>query len=384
MAETLRLMVVAGEPSGDAHAAALVTELRNAAGDRKLELFGATGPKMRTAGVDSIVDTDKLSILGLIEIGRVLPKFLRAYKQLKTAAIERAADAVVLVDWPDFNLPLARALHRRGVKVIYYISPQLWAWRQHRVEQIRRSVDLLLAILPFEREWYEQRGVKQVEFVGHPLVGQVKPRFDRVEFCQRHQLDPSAPIVSLLPGSRHKEVVRILPPLLKAAALLKSKQPEVQSVLVVAPSRSEAEVRYIIAKQHSSLDLLIVREETREALAASAVAVVASGTATLEAALLETPMVIVYKESFVNWHTLGRLIKAEHYGLPNLIAGKRLVTELIQNDFTSEKVVDEVLRLLVAETNANVRVELREAVEKLGNAGASERAATRILEFVSQ
>jgi lipid-A-disaccharide synthase len=205
-----------------------------------------------------------------------------------------------------------------------------------------------------------------------------------VEFCQRHQLDPSAPIVSLLPGSRHKEVVRILPPLLKAAALLKSKQPEVQSVLVVAPSRSEAEVRYIIAKQHSSLDLLIVREETREALAASAVAVVASGTATLEAALLETPMVIVYKESFVNWHTLGRLIKAEHYGLPNLIAGKRLVTELIQNDFTSEKVVDEVLRLLVAETNANVRVELREAVEKLGNAGASERAATRILEFVSQ
>jgi lipid-A-disaccharide synthase len=358
--------------------------LRKAAGDRKLELFGATGPKMRSAGVDSIADTDTLSILGLIEIGRVLPKFLRTYKQLKTAAIERAADAVVLVDWPDFNLPLARALHRRGVKVIYYISPQLWAWRQHRVEQIRRNVDLLLAILPFEREWYEKRGVKQVEFMGHPLVGQVQPRFDREKFCQRHQLKLSAPIVSLLPGSRHKEVVRILPLLLEAAVLLKSKQPNVQAVLVVAPSRSEAEVRDIIANQHASVELLIVKDETREALAASDVAVVASGTATLEAALLETPLVIVYKESFVNWHTLGRLIKAEHYGLPNLIAGKRLVTELIQNDFTSEKVVDEVLRLLVAETNANVRVELREAVEKLGNAGASERAATRILEFVER
>ncbi len=383
MAETLRLMFVAGEPSGDAHAAALVTELRNAAGDRKLELFGATGPKMRAAGVDSVVDTDKLSILGLIEIGKILPEFLRTYKLLKAAASERDADAVVLVDWPDFNLPLARALHRRGINVIYYISPQLWAWRQRRVEKIRRNVDLLLVILPFERDWYEQQGVEHVEFVGHPLVGQVRPRFNRTEFCERHGLDPSRPIISLLPGSRHKEVERILPNLLHAAALLKSERADAQFVLVIAPSRSEEEFRDIIAKAGLSPDLLLVKDETREALAASDAAVVASGTATLEAALLETPMVIVYKESVVNWHTLGRLITAEHYGLPNLIAGKRLVAELIQNDFTSEKVVGEVLRLLDDETNKSVRRELREMTNKLGPAGASEKAARKILEFVS-
>jgi lipid-A-disaccharide synthase len=383
MAETLRLMIVAGEPSGDAHAAALVAELRNVAGDRELELFGATGPQMRDAGVDSVVDTDKLSILGLIEIGRALPEFLRTYKQLKAAAIERDAHAVVLVDWPDFNLPLARALHRRGINVIYYISPQLWAWRQRRVEKIRRNVDLLLVILPFERDWYAQQGVEHVEFVGHPLVGQIRPRFNRTEFSQRHGLDASRPIISLLPGSRHKEVERMLPTLIDAAALLRSKRADVQSVLVIAPSRSEAEFRDIMSTDGLSLDLLLVKDETREALAASDVAVVASGTATLEAALLETPMVIVYKESFVNWHTLGRLITAEHYGLPNLIAGKRFVRELIQDEFTSGKVVDEVLRLLEHDANNNVRRELHEMAKQLGSPGASRRAARTILEFVS-
>jgi lipid-A-disaccharide synthase len=386
MAQTLRLMVVAGEPSGDAHAAALVSALRAAAPDTEVEFFGATGPSLRAAGVDTIVPTDELSILGLLEIGRVIPKFLRAYKQLKRAAVDRRADAVVLVDWPDFNLPLARALHRRGIRVIYYISPQLWAWRPKRVEKIKRDVDLLLAILPFEREWYAQRDVNHVEFVGHPLAEQVHARFGREEFCRIHDLDPSRPIISLLPGSRHKELQRILPPMLDATSALGRKRPDVQFVLVIAPSRSPEEAEEIIKSRRGPLprpgNFRITHHQTREALAASDAAAVASGTATLEAALLTTPMVIVYKESKINWHTLGRLITAEHFGLVNLIAGKRVVTELMQNELNGERLAAEILALLDPQTNASMRNQLRDVIARLGKGGASKRAAESIVRFM--
>jgi lipid-A-disaccharide synthase len=379
MSEKLNLMIVAGEPSGDAHAAALV----NALPSDRLNFFGGTGPRLRAAGVETIVATDELSILGLPEIGRALPNFLRAYKELKQAAFQKNADAVVLIDWPDFNLPLARALHRRGIKVIYYISPQLWAWRSHRVKQIKRDVDLMLTILPFEREWYLSHGVNHVEFVGHPLAGEVKVTCTREEFCRQQNLDPSRPIVSLLPGSRLKELQRILPPMLDAAAALLQKRPDLQFVVVVAPSRSLAEAKEIIdrATQLPS-ELRLVHHHTREALAASDAAAVASGTATLEAALLGTPMVIVYKESAFNWHTLGRLITAEHYGLVNLIAGRRVVTELMQDEFTAELLSDELLSLLDRNTNVAVRKELQDVAVKLGPGGASERAAAAILSFL--
>ncbi len=388
MAENLRLMIVAGESSGDAHAASLVNALRTASPDRELEFFGATGPLLRAAGVDTIVATDQLSILGLLEIGRALPKFLRAYKHLKQAAVERQAGAVVLVDWPDFNLPLARALHRRGIRVIYYISPQLWAWRSGRVNQIRRDVDLLLTILPFEREWYAKYNMDHVEFVGHPLAGEVRARYGREEFCRMHDLDTSQPIISLLPGSRHKELVRILPPMLDAAARMTQHRTDLQFVLVVAPSRSLEEAEQIIeARKGSTLlpsTFRIIHHETREALAASDVAAVASGTATLEAALLTTPMVIVYKESAINWHTLGRLITSEHYGLVNLIAGKRIVTELMQNELNGERLAAELKKLLDPQANAAMKDLLREVAAKLGAGGASQRAAESILKFVGK
>lgn len=374
-------MIVAGEASGDAHAAKLVKAIADRA-PGKVEFFGGTGPQMRAAGVTSIVPTDHLSIVGLLEIGRALPKFIRAYKQLKAAAIERRAEAVVLVDWPDFNLPLARALHRRGISVIYYISPQLWAWRPRRVERIRHDIDLLLTILPFERDWYEARGVEHVEFVGHPLAGEVHARYDRQEFARLNQLDPSRLIVSLLPGSRRKELQRILPPMLDAAACLAKTRPEVQFVVVVAPSRTAAEAEQIVESQKTKLRFAIVEDQTREALAASDAAAVASGTATLEAGLLHTPMVVVYKESAINWHTLGRLITAQHYGLVNLIAEERVATELMQDEFTSARLADELSRLLEPETNANIRARLTEVTSKLGEGGASNRAAEVILNFL--
>lgn len=377
-------MIVAGEPSGDAHAAALVDALRNAEPNSGLEFFGATGPLMRAAGVESVVQSDQLAILGLVEIGAALPKFWRAYRALKQAALERKADAVILVDWPDFNLKLARALHRHGLEIIYYISPQLWAWRGYRARSIERNVDLLLSILPFEKDWYADRGIEQVEYVGHPLAGEVQARYDRAEFCRQMKLDPKLPIISLLPGSRRKELERILPPMLEAAALISARHPEVQFVVVVAPGRTSDEIREIVRAQRATPEPLpaclhIVSGQSREALAASDAAAIASGTATLEAALLGTPMVVVYKESLINWHTLGRLITVAHYGLVNLVAEERVATELLQDELNGERLANELLLLMDKKTNEDARERLREVARQLGDGGASQRAAELIL-----
>jgi lipid-A-disaccharide synthase len=385
--DTGHVMIVVGEASGDAHAAALVRAVREAA--PQLEFFGATGPVLRDAGVESIVRSDDLAILGLVEIGRALPKFWRAYQSLKRAAIERKPDAVILVDWPDFNLKLARSLHRRGLKIIYYISPQLWAWRSYRARNIQRDVDLLLSILPFEQDWYAGRGIDHVEYVGHPLAGEVRARFGRKEFCRQTKLDPESPIISLLPGSRRKEVERILPPMLEAAALISARRPEVQFVVVVAPSRTSEELRNVIRAQRATPEPLpsclhIVSGQSREALAASDVAAIASGTATLEAALLGTPMVVVYKESMINWHVLGSLITVDHYGLVNLVAGERVATELMQDDLNGERLANELLSLLDRERNAAMRGRLREVANELGEGGASERAASVVLDALQE
>lgn len=376
-----KLMIVAGEPSGDAHAATLVSALRKR--EKHLECFGATGPLMRSAGVETVVDSDELAIMGILEVTHAFPKFLAAFRQLKQAALARSPDAVVLVDWPEFNLRLATALHRRGLKVIYYISPQLWAWRPRRINRIKRDIDLLLSILPFEAEWFRTRGVDHVEFVGHPLAGEVQARFDREEFCRQNDLNPAQPIVSFLPGSRRKELQRILPPMVESIAKLASVRPEIQCLVVVAPSRTIEETREIISRQNGGPSIKLIHQQTREALAASDAAAIASGTATLEAALLETPMVVVYKESAMNWHTLGRLISVSHYGLVNLVAGKEIARELMQNDLTAENLSDELLKLLDPTTNKTSRTQLAEVAHKLGEAGASERAAELILESLA-
>src|SRR5947209_4809121 len=402
--ESLRLMVVAGEESGDAHAAALVGALRERAPSVRFEFFGSTGARLREAGVESVVREDDLAITGLLEIARALPRFLAAYRTLKRSAVERRPDAVVLVDWPDFNLALARALRRRGLKIIYYISPQLWAWRPHRVRQVRRDVDLMLTILPFEREWYAARGVAHVEFVGHPLAGRARPREGRAEFRARHDLDPSKPVVALLAGSRRKEFERILPVMLDAAARVSQTthgaqfsetppgarfaepRPGVQFVVALASRRSPEEAERVIAAHLEASSLAprvrIVHDEAREALAASDASAVCSGTATLEAALTGTPLVVVYKESALNWHTLGRLIEVEHYGLVNLIAGERVAPELLQRDFKGASLARELLALLDPARNAQVRSLLHDAATRLGEDGASLRAADAVLRAV--
>ena len=382
--KTYKVMIVAGETSGDLHAAKLVKAMHDAEPNADFAFFGAAGDKMREAGVDSVLDSNGLSIVGLLEIARALPTFLRVFNKLKKAAIERRPDVVILVDFPDFNLKLAKALSKRDIKIVYYISPQLWAWRQYRIRTIRKYVDLVISILPFEKAWYSERGVNHVEYVGSPLAREVHPTVDKSTFRTSHELDPNAPIISLLPGSRHKEIARILPVMLEAAAIMSDSSPEIQFLIPVATDNSVADVEAVLAKARSKglklpEKLITVRNETFDALNASDVAAVASGTATLETGIIGTPMCIVYKTSALNYGLLRPLIDVEHFGLVNLIAEERVAVELIQDDFTAQRLAKELFRLLESNENSRVRERLRIATDKLGHGGASRRAAEAIM-----
>ncbi|HTH52122.1 MAG TPA: lipid-A-disaccharide synthase [Pyrinomonadaceae bacterium] len=375
-----QIMVVAGEASGDKHAAKVVRELLRLRPE--WTFFGSAGPEMRAQGVDAVVEADGLSIVGLAEIGRALPMFMKAMRDLTVAAERRKPAVAVLVDFPDFNLKLSWRLKKRGVKVVYYISPQLWAWRKYRISTIRKYVDLLITILPFEKDWYAAHGVDHVEYVGNPLANEVAATRNRETFCRDHGLDPARPIVALLPGSRQKEIARILPVMLAGAGRLHSERKSTQFVLALASDRHLKSVTNAVRR--SATNVTIVCRETYDALAASDAAAVTSGTATLEAGIIGTPMVIVYKTSAVNYKLLEPMIDVPHYGLINLIARERLATELIQQDLTPEKLSRELLRLLDPENNADMRRRLATVAAKLGKGGASKRAAALILDLVDR
>jgi lipid-A-disaccharide synthase len=384
--KNFKIMIVAGEVSGDLHAAKLVSALRETP-EVDFEFFGAAGKRMRDAGVDPVVRADNLSIVGLPEIGRALPMFLSIFRKLKHAAHERRPDVVVLVDFPDFNLKLAKSLSKDGFKIVYYISPQLWAWRQYRIRTVRKYVDLLISILPFEKDWYAAHGVDHVEYVGSPLAREVHPSKERAEFRRAHGLDPQRPLVALLPGSRHKEIVRILPVMLESVAAMSSSDPNLQFIIAAASEENLADVNKAIKTARSNrvdlpAELLVVRNETFDALNASDAAAVASGTATLETGIIGTPMAIVYKTSALNYKLLRPLIDVEHFGLINLIAGERVAAELIQDQFTGNTLARELSRLLEPGENAKVRERLRIATERLGHGGASKRAAEMIMNLL--
>jgi lipid-A-disaccharide synthase len=380
-----KIMIVAGEASGDAHAAKLVEALRELAPETKFEFFGATSHKLRTANVEEIVNADDFAIVGLPEIARALPMFWKDFQKLKKTAIARKPDVVV---FPEFNLKLAKSLKKQGLKIIYYISPQLWAWRKYRVEAVRKYVDLMLTILPFEKDWYARQGISHVEFVGNPTVREVHSTLTKEQFCAKHNLDETKPIITLLAGSRHKEIVRILPELLETAELMAKKDAEIQFIIALASSRKMTEVEDAFERfsqknprnpRLSTAKIITVQNETHEALNASDAAAVTSGTATLETGIIGTPLAIVYKTSPFNYKLMRPLISVEHFGLINLIAEERLAKELIQDDFTAETLSAELFRLLEPEINQQMREKLREVTEKLGHGGASKRAAEFIL-----
>lgn len=383
----IKLMIIAGEASGDAHAASLVAALRTDAAGREISFFGSAGPRMREAGVESVVDADKFAIVGVPEVVKALPMFLRARRLLLDQLKRRKPDAVVLVDFPEFNLKLARTIKKLGIPVVYFISPQLWAWRKYRIRTIRKNVDLLLSILPFEQKWYSSEGIEHVEYIGNPLSASVRSDRSKSEFCSAHGLNPGLPIIALLPGSRRTEIVRHLPIMLEAAAELLEGEPRAQFVIGLARGRSLSEVDAAFANLGDRAgttrnSCVTVYDETYDALGAADAAAVCSGTATLEAGIIGTPMVIVYKGSGLNYRLMMPLIEVEHFGLVNLIAEERVAVELIQDDLSAGRLADELTRLLEPESNASMRDRLAAVAAKLGDEDASKRAAQAILTFL--
>jgi lipid-A-disaccharide synthase len=379
-----RLMLVAGEASGDKHGAHLIEALRALQPQAEFELFGAGGDEMRAAGVETLVDAREVAIMGVLEVAAAIRKFLRAFRTLRDAARARKPDAVILIDWPEFNLRLARRLKRDGQRVIYYISPQVWAWRSYRVRQIRRDVEGLLVILPFEKDYYAGRGV-QVEYVGHPLLDSVRVTNTRAEFCEKHAFDSSKPLVALLPGSRRKELAYILPPMIAAARQLHSARPDIQFVLPLAPTIPRAEAERAIAAGGGAANVRVIENDTYNAVAAATLAVVASGTATLETAIIGTPLIVVYKASQLNWRLFRPLINVPFVGMPNLIAGREIAPELLQAQLNAGNLAAQITSFLNDnERLAQARADLATVRARLGEANASQRAAQAILDLLSK
>ncbi len=376
----LKLMIVAGEASGDKHAAHLVKALRKLRPDVQFEIFGSGGEEMRSTGVETLVDARELAIMGVLEVASALPKFLRVFRLLREAANVRKPNAVILVDFPEFNLRLARKLKRDGHRVFYYISPQVWAWRSYRVKQIKRDVESMLVILPFEKAFYEQQGV-QVEYVGHPLLDSVKVTSSRSEFCRQNQLDETKNLIALLPGSRRKEVSYILPPMLEAARECYKINPDWQFVIPLAKTIDKE----VVTEMTSDFpNVKLIEGDTYNAVNAADLAVVASGTATLETAIIGTPLIVCYRASALNWKLFTPFIKVPFVGMPNLIAGRVIAPELLQDQLNADTLSREIHAMLSdPERLRNARLEMRKVREKLGESNASARAAEAILKSLS-
>ncbi len=372
-----RVMISCGEASGDLYAGSLVAELRRLAPD--VAVVGLGGDRLRAAGAALVADYRGLSVTGLAEALRVLPRSWRVLRRMVEVAEATRPAVFVAVDFPDFNLRLAAVLKRRGIPVVYYVSPQLWAWRSGRMKAMKRLVTRVLVIFPFEEPLYLEAGVP-VEFVGHPLVDLARATAPRERVLADLGLDPTAPTVALLPGSRPNEVRAILPGLAAAARRIRTRIPRVQFVVARAP-HLEDWVFEAVAPTALETDLRLAVAEGRadDVLAASDVAVTASGTATIQAALHGCPMVIVYRLSPLTYRLGKPFVHVDTYGMVNLVAGRRIVTELIQQAFTPAAVADETVSLLTDTTRAEaVRAGLAEVRAKLGGPGASRRAAEAV------
>jgi len=362
------ILITAGEPSGEMYAARLVRAL----GKRvEAHLFGLGGPRMREAGVELVAENSAIAVVGITEVLGKAPTVWRLIRQLSEEAERRRPKLAILVDSPGFNLRLARRLAAQGVPIVYFISPHVWAWKRWRIHAIRSRVKRMLCIFPFEEKYYRDRGVA-ADFVGHPQVDEVRATRSRAEFAARYHLNPARLIVALLPGSRRNELRYNLPTMLEACRLIATKQPA-QFALALAPALRPAEV---VPFAQADMPVHLVEDETYNALASADAAIVSSGTATVEAALLGVPMVVVYRLAPTTAFLLRRLVRTPFFSMVNLIAGRRVVTELFQDEFTAERVAGEVLRLLgSAEAREEMRRGLAEVRAKLGPGGAMDRAA---------
>ena len=373
-----QILVVTGEASGDAHASELVAALQARRPD--LRFFGMGGSRLAARGVELLYSAQEVSVMGITEVLPKIPRILQVLRGLAAAAAERRPTCAILVDIPDFNLRLAAKLKELGIPVAYYVSPMIWAWRQGRVKVIRKLVDRMLCILPFEEAFYRDSGV-DARYVGSPVVEQVPSPDSPAAFRQRLGLPMDAPTLALLPGSRMSEIRRLLPSMVGAAKQLASERPGLQIVVPVAPTIPREEV--LSRFEGSGLTPRLVDGRAPEVVGASDAAIVASGTAVLEAGLMQRPLVVVYRVSLVTYLVGRMMLKVAHVALVNLLAGRRVVPELLQGDMTPERISAEVRRVWDPGAPREEMLRgLEEMRAKLGGPGAAERAAEAVLELL--
>ena len=372
-----RVMISCGEASGDLYAGALVTAMRHL--EPAVEVFGFGGGRMESAGARLVGDYRGFSVTGLIEAARVLPKSWLMLRQLAAEARRVRPHVFVAIDFPDFNFRLLPVMKRLGIPVVYYVSPQLWAWRPRRLETLKEHVSRMLVIFPFEQTIYEKAGVP-VEFVGHPLVDLAVPGRDRIDILGAAGLDSLKPVVALLPGSRPNELSQILPTLVEAAALIRRRVPDVQFLIARAPALDDALFAPLERLRQSGVPHAVMTSAADDVLSAADVGITASGTATVQAALHGRPMVIVYRLAPLTYAIGRRFVRVHTYGMVNLVAGDAVVPELIQDAFTAESVARETVTLLTDPQRAGAMRQALAAVRaRLGAPGASARAAAAVL-----
>lgn len=370
-------MIVAGEASGDLHGGDLAEQIL--AREPECELFGIAGERMRAAGVRAMVRAEDIAGLGLAELASTIRRTLRALRELKTIVRQQRPDLVILIDFAEFNMSLARAAKRAGVPVLYYIAPQVWAWRRYRIAHIMARADRLAVVLPFEAELYGRAG-SRVSFVGHPLLDRVVPAQDRAATLKRHGLPPRARLLALLPGSRRGEVRYLLRPMVEAARVLAADH-GLTPVIALAPTLTVGHLR-----EESTVDLSgipIVQGDTYSIVAASELALTASGTATLETAMLGCPMVVAYKVSPVTYAVARILVRGVDFiAMPNILAGRRIVPELIQRRVNARNLIRAAENLMVEPLRGETQSALLALRAKLGEPGAAARVAALAMEMM--
>lgn len=350
------VMLVAGEASGDMHGAGIARHLQQSG----IRCIGMGSRHMQDAGVELIVDSSRIAVVGLVEVLAHWSEIQDALRLLRGALAERRPDLLLLIDYPEFNLKLAETAKSLGIPVLFYVSPQVWAWRPKRIHKIGRRIDHMAVIFPFETELYQRAGIP-VTYVGHPLAQRVKAGLDRETALRRFGLDPSLKTVALMPGSRNSEIRRLLPVLIEAAKEIQRRISKVQFVLPAASSLDAGELQQQLTA--SGLHIPVVQGHTYDAVNASEIAITASGTATLEIALLKKPMIVVYKVSPLSYAILRRLITVKQIALANIVAGRPVVPELIQAEATPEKIAAETLSLLTDEARYHG---IHKALEDIG------------------
>ncbi len=369
------MLISAGEASGDRYAAWLLEELRRRWPDT--DYFGCAGAQLRAAGLRPVIQAEDLAVVGIVEVIGHLPRIWRRFQELLAAARSSKPDLAVLTDAPDFHLRVAKKLKKMGIPVVYLVAPQLWAWREGRVKTLRRVVDRLLCIFPFEEKFFQKRRVP-VTYIGHPLSGRVRPSLSREEFFRKHNLPLDRQLVAVLPGSRPSEVLRHIPALKSAAEIL-TKDREVSFVLPASPHCGTAMFEAAL----SGSPIRAIEGEAWDAMAHCDLALAASGTVTVEAALLGAPMVTFYKVTALTWMVGKPLVKVPFYSMVNLIAGRRIVAELIQDDMTGEKIAAEAAPLLGGGSRrAKMKEELAEVAARLAGTGDAIQVAADEVEKV--